>query len=72
MSVAKEFEAANANYVASFTKSDLQLPPQRFVDNAYHPNSYYNNSIKETQDTTDPVSLTQKGCRGSLHGCTPG
>ncbi|CAI7584704.1 unnamed protein product [Penicillium bialowiezense] len=31
MSVAKEFEAANANYVASFTKGDLQLPPQRKV-----------------------------------------
>ncbi|KAJ5796077.1 uncharacterized protein N7518_004617 [Penicillium psychrosexuale] len=29
MSVAKEFEAANAKYVASFTKGDLQLPPQR-------------------------------------------
>ncbi|KAJ9490047.1 hypothetical protein VN97_g3215 [Penicillium thymicola] len=31
MSVAKEFEAANTNYVASFTKGDLQLPPQRKV-----------------------------------------
>ncbi|OQE46354.1 hypothetical protein PENCOP_c001G04642 [Penicillium coprophilum] len=31
MSVAKEFEAANANYVASFTKGNLQLPPQRKV-----------------------------------------
>ncbi|BCS24964.1 beta-class carbonic anhydrase [Aspergillus puulaauensis] len=31
MSVAKEFEAANANYAASFTKGDLQLPPQRKV-----------------------------------------
>ncbi|KAI3110804.1 hypothetical protein CBS147333_4666 [Penicillium roqueforti] len=29
MSVAKEFEAANAKYAASFTKGDLQLPPQR-------------------------------------------
>lgn len=34
MSVAKEFEAANANYVASFTKGDLQLPPQRCVDSS--------------------------------------
>ncbi|KAJ5189193.1 Carbonic anhydrase [Penicillium cf. griseofulvum] len=31
MSVAKEFEVANANYAASFTKGDLQLPPQRKV-----------------------------------------
>ncbi|OJJ56509.1 hypothetical protein ASPSYDRAFT_70496 [Aspergillus sydowii CBS 593.65] len=31
MSVAKEFEAANANYAASFAKGDLQLPPQRKV-----------------------------------------
>ncbi|KAL4941420.1 hypothetical protein BDV06DRAFT_223173 [Aspergillus oleicola] len=31
MSVAKEFEAANAKYAASFTKKDLQLPPQRKV-----------------------------------------
>ncbi|KAJ5468249.1 Carbonic anhydrase [Penicillium sp. IBT 31633x] len=31
MSVAKEFEVANATYVASFTKGDLQLPPQRKV-----------------------------------------
>lgn len=30
MSVAKEFEAANANYAASFAKGDLQLPPQRY------------------------------------------
>ncbi|KAJ5316655.1 hypothetical protein N7508_001163 [Penicillium antarcticum] len=29
MFVAKEFEAANANYASSFTKGDLQLPPQR-------------------------------------------
>ncbi|KAF9892251.1 hypothetical protein FE257_002028 [Aspergillus nanangensis] len=31
MSVAAEVEAANANYAASFTKGDLQLPPQRKV-----------------------------------------
>ncbi|KAJ5624135.1 hypothetical protein N7510_000444 [Penicillium lagena] len=31
MSVAKEVESANANYAASFTKGDLQLPPQRKV-----------------------------------------
>ncbi|CAL5866238.1 uncharacterized protein PFLUO_LOCUS445 [Penicillium psychrofluorescens] len=31
MSVAKEFESANAKYAASFTKGDLQLPPQRKV-----------------------------------------
>ncbi|KAJ5129756.1 Carbonic anhydrase [Penicillium bovifimosum] len=31
MFVAREFEAANAKYVASFTKGDLQLPPQRKV-----------------------------------------
>lgn len=31
MAVATEFEAANANYAASFTKGDLQLPPQRYV-----------------------------------------
>ncbi|CAG8388422.1 unnamed protein product [Penicillium salamii] len=31
MSVAKEFETANAKYAASFTKGDLQLPPQRKV-----------------------------------------
>ncbi|KAL4964057.1 beta-class carbonic anhydrase [Aspergillus stella-maris] len=31
MSAAKEFEAANARYAASFTKGDLQLPPQRKV-----------------------------------------
>lgn len=36
MSVAKEFEAANANYVASFTKGDLQLPPQRYVVQTSH------------------------------------
>lgn len=35
MSVAKEFELANANYVASFTKGDLQLPPQRCVNGAF-------------------------------------
>ncbi|KAJ5776588.1 uncharacterized protein N7511_001599 [Penicillium nucicola] len=29
MSVAKEFEAANVPYAASFTKGDLQLSPQR-------------------------------------------
>lgn len=31
MSVANEVEAANAEYAASFTKGDLQLPPQRYV-----------------------------------------
>ncbi|KAL5342090.1 carbonic anhydrase [Aspergillus crustosus] len=31
MSVAKEFEAANANYASSFTKGDLALPPARKV-----------------------------------------
>jgi hypothetical protein len=31
MSVAKEFEAANEKYAASFTKGDLVLPPQRYV-----------------------------------------
>ncbi|PLB37101.1 beta-class carbonic anhydrase [Aspergillus candidus] len=31
MSVAKEFEAANAEYAASFDKGGLQLPPQRKV-----------------------------------------
>ncbi|PKY07132.1 carbonic anhydrase [Aspergillus campestris IBT 28561] len=31
MSVAKEFEAANAKYAASFDKGGLQLPPQRKV-----------------------------------------
>ncbi|KAL4789249.1 carbonic anhydrase [Aspergillus venezuelensis] len=31
MSVAKEFEAANAKYAASFTKGGLQLPPQHKV-----------------------------------------
>ncbi|KAJ0423997.1 carbonic anhydrase [Aspergillus carlsbadensis] len=31
MSVAKEFEAANEKYAASFTKGDLVLPPQRKV-----------------------------------------
>ncbi|KAL3475444.1 carbonic anhydrase [Aspergillus californicus] len=31
MSVAKQFEAANAEYAASFTKGDLALPPQRKV-----------------------------------------
>ncbi|OJJ35896.1 hypothetical protein ASPWEDRAFT_156154 [Aspergillus wentii DTO 134E9] len=31
MSVANEVEAANAEYAASFTKGDLQLPPQRKV-----------------------------------------
>ncbi|KAJ5820118.1 Carbonic anhydrase [Penicillium riverlandense] len=31
MSVAKEVELANAHYAASFTKGDLQLPPQRKV-----------------------------------------
>lgn len=30
MSVAKEFEAANAKYAASFDKGGLQLPPQRY------------------------------------------
>jgi hypothetical protein len=30
MSVAKEFEAANEKYAASFTKGDLVLPPQRY------------------------------------------
>jgi carbonic anhydrase len=29
MTAATEFETANANYAASFTKGDLQLPPQR-------------------------------------------
>jgi len=31
MSVAKEFEQANAGYVASFGKGDLALPPARKV-----------------------------------------
>lgn len=31
MSVAAEFEAANAKYAASFTKGELALPPQRSV-----------------------------------------
>ncbi|KAJ5168487.1 uncharacterized protein N7482_004081 [Penicillium canariense] len=31
MSVAAEFEAANASYAASFKKGDLALPPQRKV-----------------------------------------
>ncbi|KAL4871459.1 hypothetical protein BDV12DRAFT_206576 [Aspergillus spectabilis] len=31
MSVTKEFETANANYAASFTKGDLALPPARKV-----------------------------------------
>ncbi|GLI79109.1 hypothetical protein PoHVEF18_007434 [Penicillium ochrochloron] len=31
MSVAAEFETANAEYAASFTKGDLALPPQRKV-----------------------------------------
>lgn len=30
MSVAAEFETANAEYAASFTKGDLALPPQRY------------------------------------------
>lgn len=30
MSVAAEFETANAKYAASFTKGDLALPPQRY------------------------------------------
>lgn len=31
MSVAVEFEAANAKYASTFTKGDLALPPQRCV-----------------------------------------
>ncbi|KAJ5084040.1 hypothetical protein NUU61_008619, partial [Penicillium alfredii] len=31
MSVAQEFEAANAQYAASFTKGSLALPPQRII-----------------------------------------
>ncbi|KAJ5387612.1 carbonic anhydrase [Penicillium cosmopolitanum] len=31
MSVAQQFEAANAQYAASFTKGNLALPPQRKV-----------------------------------------
>ncbi|OOQ90166.1 carbonic anhydrase [Penicillium brasilianum] len=31
MSVAAEFEAANAKYASTFTKGDLALPPQRKV-----------------------------------------
>jgi hypothetical protein len=31
MSVAKEFEAANANYASSFTKGSLALPPARYA-----------------------------------------
>lgn len=30
MSVANEFETANAKYAASFDKGGLQLPPQRY------------------------------------------
>ena len=31
MSVAAEFEAANKQYAAQFTKGDLPLPPGRYV-----------------------------------------
>lgn len=31
MSVAREFEAANANYVSTFDKGALPLPPARYV-----------------------------------------
>ncbi len=31
MSVAAEFEAANQQYAAQFTKGDLPLPPGRYV-----------------------------------------
>lgn len=30
MSVAREFEAANANYVSTFDKGALPLPPARY------------------------------------------
>lgn len=32
MSVAKEFEAANAKYASSFTKGSLALPPARYIN----------------------------------------
>lgn len=52
MSVAKEFEAANANYVASFTKGDLQLPPQRCVDIACSNSILYYPSIMQKTHLT--------------------
>lgn len=55
MSVAKEFEAANANYVASFTKGDLQLPPQRYVDSARSSPNFYYTSIRQ-KDKSDSIS----------------
>lgn len=55
MSIAKEFEAANANYVASFTKGDLELPPQRCVDSARSsPNLYYTSILQK--DKSDSIS----------------
>lgn len=34
MSVAAEFEAANKQYAAQFTKGDLPLPPGRYVSSS--------------------------------------
>lgn len=55
MSVAKEFEVANATYVASFTKGDLQLPPQRCVDSARSILSL--RQLSYVEGTTDSIHL---------------
>ena len=57
MSVAKEFEAANAKYVASFTKGDLQLPPQRCVDDAHSNSDFDPGPLQKTQ--SDSISERQ-------------
>lgn len=66
MSVAKEFEAANAKYAASFTKGDLQLPPQRYVDDAHSNSNFYPGPLQKTH-----LTVFQKDSRGGLHGCAP-
>lgn len=63
MSVAKEFEAANANYVASFTKGDLQLPPQRYV-------ARYS-SLTSPMFFSVYLTFDQEGRSSYLHGCSP-
>ena len=64
MSVAKEFEAANANYVASFTKGDLQLPPQRYV-------VCHSSHTSHMLYSVYLIMFDQKSSSRCLHGCSP-
>lgn len=55
MTVASEFEVANQQYVATFDKADLPMPPGRYVSPSFH--FSLQQSIFRTQQLEDSHDL---------------